>query len=160
MSREGEPSRSARKRDDDALQTLGERLVGLSAEALARIPLPEDLADAIREARRIHERGGHRRQLQYIGKLMRRVDTAPILAAIAALDARHHDESDAFHRAEQWRDRLLREPGAVKVLCEECPKADAQRLTQLVHEAAAEHAAGKPPRHARELFRYLRDEVL
>jgi ribosome-associated protein len=79
------PSKSARKREAHALQKLGEDLVALRAADLARLPLPETLRDAIDEARRLTSRGALARQRQYIGKLMRDIDVAPIQAALAAL---------------------------------------------------------------------------
>lgn len=82
------PSKSARKRAAHAVQELGERLIGLREQELAALQLPEPLADAIREARRIRARGGLARQRQYIGKLMRDIDTAPIEAALARRTAR------------------------------------------------------------------------
>jgi ribosome-associated protein len=161
MTRDDEgPSRGARKRESEARQELGERLVGLKQAELARIPLPEELASAIAVARGISERGGRRRQLQYIGKLMRRIETRGIEAALKELESDHRQEDEEFHHAEQWRDRLLKEgPAAIDALSTERPSADTTRIATLVTNAAAEKARHQPPRAARELFRYLRDVV-
>jgi len=153
------PSRGAQKRADQALQELGEGLVKLKAEELARIPLPDDLAAAVAEARRIHERGGHKRQLQYIGKLMRRIDAAPIAQALAAVDAGRQHDADAFHHLEAWRDRLLREgAAAIAALQEERPELNAARLATVLQQAQHDQARGNA-HGPRDLFRYLRDEV-
>jgi ribosome-associated protein len=155
-----ELSRSARKRDSQALQKLGERLVKLEDQQLAKIEMPEELATAVHLARRITERGGHRRQLQYIGKLMRRIDPRPIERALTDIEASHENVSAEFHSAERWRDRLLREGTvAVDELCAEQPLAERERLLAFIQSASAESKAHHPPRAARELFRYLRDQV-
>jgi ribosome-associated protein len=154
------PSRSALKRESQALQEMGERLVNLSPDALARIPMPDELNSAVQLARHIKERGGRHRQLQYIGKLMRQIDPQPIAEALEGLDTVHRNIAESEHRVEQWRDRLLREgPAAIATLQTEREGVDLPKLTKLTQEAVAESAAGKPPRAARVLFRYLRDEV-
>jgi len=82
------PSKSQRKRDATALQDLGEQLVKLTPTQLSRVPLPDELRAAVRLARSITQRGGHKRQLQYIGKLMRQLDeveTAAICAVLGTL---------------------------------------------------------------------------
>ncbi len=154
-------SRSARKRDSEALQKLGTELVKLPDTELARIPLPEDLAEAVSLARRLPKGGGLRRQMQHIGALMRRVDATPIRSALAGLRTEHATAAEALHRVERWRDRLLAEGDAgVDALLEDAPHADGVRLRRLIAEAHHERAQSKPPRATRELFRYLRDAVL
>jgi len=154
-------SRSARKRESEALQKLGTELVRLPETELMRIPLPEELAEAIVLARRLPKGGGLRRQMQHIGALMRRVDAAPIRDSLAELHAEHGAAADVQHQIERWRDRLLAEGnGAVDALLADYPHADGTRLRQLVAEALGERSRSKPPRAARVLFRYLRDAVL
>jgi ribosome-associated protein len=154
-------SRSARKRESEALQKLGTELVRLPETELMRIPLPEELAEAIVLARRLPKGGGLRRQMQHIGALMRRVDAAPIRDALAELHAEHSAAADIQHQIERWRDRLLAEGnGAVDALLADYPHADGTRLRQLVAEALGERSRSKPARAARVLFRYLRDAVL
>lgn len=151
------PSKSQRKREALALQALGERLVELRPAERARIPLPEPLEQAVVEARRIRQRGGRRRQLQFIGRLMREIDAAPIVAALEELDARGRAAAAEHQRAEQWRSRLLEEGDtALAALLDEHPQADRQHLRQLMRQAQQEHAVGKPPRAERQLFRALR----
>ena len=123
------PSKTQRKKEVHALQALGERLVGLNAEQLAAVPLPDDLRDAVLEAKRIRSREGHRRQLQYI----------------------------AHHRIERWRLRLLDDDGALTEFAREHPRADLQRLRTCVREARKERLAGGEPRHFRDLFRLIRE---
>lgn len=152
------PSKGALKRQAEELQELGEALIDMPDEALEQLPLPEILRDAVINARRFTSHGARLRQRQYIGKLMRKVDAAPIRAAI---DERRRAERVAarrFRRIETWRDRLLREPDlAVAQLKQELPAADADHVRTLAIRAAEELRHGRAPRAARVLFQYLRD---
>jgi ribosome-associated protein len=155
------PSRSADKRAAEALQALGEELIGLKPEALAAFELPDRLRDAILEAQRITAHGALRRQRQYIGRLMRKVDAEPIRARLQSLRGEDAASRARFHRIERWRDRLIAEgDSALNALLEERPDADRTHLRQLLREAqqeqqrAAERPA--PPLAHRALFRALR----
>src|SRR5262245_42085168 len=123
------PSKGALKRQAEELQQLGEALIDLPDEVLEQLPLPEILRDAVSNARRFTSHGASLRQRQYIGKLMRKIDVAPLRAAI---EARRRDEQAAarrFRRIEDWRDRLLGEPDvAITQLREEVPAADVERV--------------------------------
>lgn len=148
------PSKSARKRESHALQTLGERLLEAPPAVLAELDLPEALRDAIALAKRIRERGALRRQRQLIGKLMRRVDPAPIEAALERIDHTHRDAVRLDHAAEAWRERLLEGADTeVAVFVEAHPAVDVQRLRQLVRAGRGDHEA---VRARRELFRLVR----
>ena len=149
-------SKTQRKMQVLALQDLGGELVALSEEQLARIELPERLRDAVMVARRITKFEAKRRQLQYIGKLMRGVEAEPIRAALDAALARSRRQVAAHKRIEAWRERLLAGPGAVNELLAEYPGADAQRLRALVRGALRERAESRPPRSFRELYQALR----
>ncbi len=152
-----EISKSERKRESQAAQDLGEKLVQLPASQLKQIPMPDELRDAIALARRITQRGGHRRQLQYIGKLMRGLDTDPIRTALDRLENRDAEAVAQLHRAERWRDRLLAEgDAALEELVNGFPAVDRQHIRQLIRSAQQEQAKSKPPRSARELFRLLK----
>lgn len=151
-------SKSQRKRDAKALQELGEALVRLNAEQLQRLELPTELHEAVILAQGIRQHGGRKRQLQFIGKLLRSLDAEPIRAALATLQGQSRAAAARHHRIERWRDRLLEEgDGAVTELMQTLPGADPQHLRQLLRNARREAAAGQPPRAARTLFRYLRD---
>jgi len=148
------PSRSARKREVEALQKMGERLLQMTPAQRARIPLPDDLKRAVEDALKMKSHGALRRQRQYIGRLMREVDVEPVRAALAALDRQHGGEVRAQHRLEQWRDRLLAEgESALDAALVEFPAAERSRLAGLLRQALADAS----PRGRRELFRYLRD---
>ena len=159
MQAEEKPSKTARKRAMHELQTLGERLVGLNSEQLAAISLPEDLQDAIERARRITKHEARRRQLQYIGRLMRDVDPEPIREKLRAWDGLSTDATARVHRIERWREELLENDGAIGALVRAHPRMDTQRLRALVRNAREERTAGLPPRAYRELFRALRDII-
>ena len=132
--------------------------VELPDEALDELPLPEILRDALLNARRFTSHGARLRQRQYIGKLMRKVDAAPIRAAIEAREREQRLDAHRFRRLETWRDRLIAEPDSTLVeLREEMPAADAERVRALALQAAEESRQGRPPRAARLLFQYLRD---
>ncbi|WP_461517395.1 ribosome biogenesis factor YjgA [Porticoccus sp.] len=156
---EEEPkSKSAVKREMTALQKLGEELVNLSPAKLAKIPMPEQLAEAVMLARRLKNREGKRRQLQYIGKIMRVIDSEAIQQA---LESFHHDSlafRQHFHRLENWRDRLISEGDrAMEDLLVDMPELDRQHLRQLIRQAQKEASQNKPPAAARKLFQYLRE---
>ncbi len=154
---EEKPSKTARKRAMHELQTLGERLIGLNSEQLAAIALPEGLQDAIERARPKHE--ARRRQLQYIGRLMRDVDPEPIREKLRAWDGVSTEETARVHRIERWREKLLENDGAIGALVHAHPGIDTQRLRALARKAREERAAGRQPRAYRELFRALRDII-
>lgn len=155
------PSKSERKRRSDDLQALGEELIDLPQAELDALPLPETLREAVMLARRITAHGGLYRQKQYIGKLMRKIDAAPIRAALNAKRDRERAEALRFRRIEQWRDRLMREGApALDALCAEAPcPVDRQALGELLDRARAERADKGPPHARRELFRVLRDAL-
>ena len=152
-------SRSEMKRDMLELQALGEAIVKLSKGQLDTIPIDDEtLAEAINTARRIKHREGLRRQMQYIGKLMRKVDTEAIVAAYKKLQDGRKEEAREFHKLEQWRDHLI-ESGhqSIEEVMERFANADRQYLRQLVMQANKEIKNNKPPAASRKLFRYLRE---
>lgn len=152
------PSKTRRKRDVEALQELGSELLDFSEEVLQQLDLPEKLLDAITEARKIQSYGARRRQLQYIGKLMRDIDPAPIRAAIAARGHQQETHTQAFHLLEALRDALvLQGDSALGEVLEHFPLADRQHLRKLARQARREHDEHQPPKASRRLFRYLRE---
>jgi ribosome-associated protein len=151
------PSKSQRKRDVEALQDLGRDLTQLSKDQLKKMDLPEDLMDALLEYKRITSHGAMRRQMQFIGKVMREIDTDPIVEQLAAMRGESNAAKAEFHLLERWRERLLTDDGAVTEWLTAHPDADGQRLRQLIRNARKEAELGKPPKSSRELFRLLRD---
>lgn len=142
------------------LQDLGERLVDLNSEQLAAVGLPEDLRDAIEFARRTTKHEARRRQMQYIGRLMRSVDPEPIREKLKVWDGVSAEHTAQQHRIERWRDRLLEDEAAIDELLRAHPGIDARRLRALTRRAREERGAGTPPRAYRELFRALREIVV
>src|SRR5258706_13663236 len=124
---EEKPSKTERKRAMHELQALGERLVGLNQEQLAAIALPENLHEAVEQARRITKHEARRRQLQYIGRLMRDVDPQPIRGKLKVWDGVSTEETARVHRIERWREKLLEDDGAGGALVRVHPGIDAQR---------------------------------
>ncbi len=152
------PSKSRRKRDMLELQKLGEELLTFPDAALQTMGLPEPLLEALESARRIKAHGGRRRQIQYIGKLMRTLDTATIRTAIASRQQQESTHSRAFHRLEGLREALIDDADAALAgVLGEFPAADRQQLRRLARQARTERENHQPPRAARALFRYLRE---
>lgn len=153
-------SKSQIKREMHALQALGKKLVQLDKQRLASIPLPETLHDAILTAQNIHQNGAMKRQLQYIGKVMRSINHEPIEKALNKLEGKDKQNSAVFHRCENWRDRLLNEGNsALEAFIGEYPATDRQQLRQIIRNAVKEQQSNKPPKSARNLFRYLRELI-
>ena len=151
------PSKSQLKREMTALQEMGEELVGLSRERLAKIDMPERLRDAILDAQRITKHEARRRQMQYIGKIMRDVDAGPLREALDELKGLSAAANARQHHLENLRTRLMEDETAFGDLAREFPAADIQHLRQLRRNALREAEQGRPPRAYRELFRELRE---
>jgi len=152
------PSKSSLKRDAHALQQLGTQLVDVPESVWAMLGLPDSLVAALLEARRLHARGGRKRQLQFIGKLMRDVDPEPIRHYFEQERLRARKLARAHHDLEAWRDRLIEEGDpAVEVFLKQHAQADRQHLRQLIRQARKEQAQNRPPKSSRALFRYIRD---
>jgi ribosome-associated protein len=148
-------SKTQRKRQMTNLQDVGEELVKLSAEMISRLDLPEALREAVLDCKRFTKHEAIRRQMQYIGRIMRDLDTTPIAEQLAALHAPSHRQSALFHLAERWRQEMMADPESIQRFVAEFPEADPLRLRELVAAAQKEHAAERSPKHFRELFHVL-----
>lgn len=150
-------SKSQKKRDMTALQELGEQLVKLSADRLTKMDLPEALREAVREAQRMSGRNeAMRRQMQYIGRLMREADAGPIRAELDKVNGVSKAEVARLHRLERMRERFIEDEKVATEIVATWPEADIQHLRQLRRNAIKEHADNKPPRAFREIFRILK----
>jgi ribosome-associated protein len=149
-------SKTRRKAEMDALQDLGVQLVALPKDKLAKLELPEALSDAVHEAKRITSNGALRRQMQYIGRLMRDIDPAPIVDQLQRWEGKHSAETAHFHQIERWRERLLQDEAALSEFMQRYPGVDSQQLRTLIRNSRREHLDNKPPKSSRELFRLLR----
>jgi ribosome-associated protein len=163
-----EPSRTDLKRESDEQQKLGEDLLTLRAELMTRLDLPEKLVEAVAEAKRISNFEGLRRQMQFIGKLMRKLEAGKIEEIRAALEEQHMPsakETMLLHQAEQWRDRLVADDDAVGQWINLSPGTDSQQLRALVRQARKDAKPEKPgmaPRHGRayrEIFQLVREQL-
>lgn len=139
------------------LQDLGAELVALSVDQIKKIDLPDDLREAVRDCQRFTQHEAHRRQLQYIGKLMRGLDAAPIRAAIDDIKGISAAANARMHALERLRERFLADEKVIAEIAAAHPGADLQHLRQLRRNALKEQELGKPPRAFRELFRVLRE---
>ncbi|MCX8958245.1 ribosome biogenesis factor YjgA [Erwinia psidii] len=150
-------SKSEIKRDAEELKRLGAELVDLSKNALDKIPLDDQLRDAIELAQKI-KKEGRRRQLQLIGKLLRSREEEPIRLALDKLKNRHNQQVALFHKLEMLRDRLVDQGDeAMAEVLNLYPDADRQQLRQMIRNAQKEKSAGKPTKAYRQIFQYLRE---
>ncbi len=168
-----EPSRTELKRESDELQKLGENLLTLRADLMAKVDLPEKLVEAVAEAKRITNFEGKRRQMQFIGKLMRKLDEDAVEGVRAALLEQSQgsaQETLQLHLAEQWRDRLIKDDDACGEWLQNFPGTDSQQLRALIRQArkdapatsAATVSQGLAPRQSRayrEIFQLVRAEM-
>jgi ribosome-associated protein len=153
------PSKTQRKKAVHELQDLGAELVELSEERLAAIDLPERLRDAVMQARQITAHEARRRQMQYIGKIMRKVDAEPIRVALGAWRVQSDAHTAGHKRVEAWRDRLLSDEAALAELMRDYPRADPLQLGPLIRRALRERETGQPPRSYRALYQALRELI-
>ena len=157
------PSRTELKRQADDLQTLGRELAELPSERLARVDMPDALRDAIAEWQRTRSHEGRRRQLQYIGKLMRTADADVLREAVAASKLGSAQQTLLLHETERWRDALIADDEAATTWLQQHPDCDAQRLRSLVRAARRDGAAATPelrqPKSYRELFQFIRPHL-
>lgn len=154
---EDEVSKSQRKRDSTALQKLGATLVTLKLSQIEQLHLPEALLDAVMEAKRLTKHEAIRRQMQFIGRVMRSVDAAPIQAQIDAWNGVNDQETAKQHQLERWRDRLIEDDAVLAEFIMQFPACDAQPLRTLIRNTRKERALNKPPGNYRALFRMLRE---
>jgi ribosome-associated protein len=150
------PSKTRVKQAMTQLQDLGEALVAIDSRRLAELGLPERLEDALRAAKQITKHEARRRQLQFVGRLMRDVDPEPIRATLARWAEIPNAEKARFAALERWRDRLLEDDAALDAYLDGHPQTPRKELAARVAAARGERSRGGPPRHVRELFRYLR----
>ena len=163
-----EPSRTDRKRESTELQKLGEDLLTLRIDLMERLALPDKLIDAIDEARRISNFEGKRRQMQFIGKLMRQLEPPTLDTVRTVLSEQHRGSASdalALHQVEQWRDRLVADDTALSDWVQQYPQSDSQQVRALIRQArrdAKPTVAGETPRHGkayRELFVLIRAQL-
>lgn len=155
------PSKSQRKRDSDALQQLGEQLTQATPAVIAKCELPEKLLAAIEEFQALpNKHGAQRRQLQFIGKLMRLLDDETVERINAQLNRNVEMEKRKFHRIEELRDKLVSGDNSVLTdVLKEHPKLDAQMVGRLVRQARKEQERGEAPGSSRKLFKLLRETL-
>ncbi len=161
----GPPSKTQLKAEADEKQALGEALLTLRADLMARLDLPDKLLDALAETKRITNFEGRRRQMQFIGKLMRPLDAGPIREAINEQQSGSAQLTLQLHLAEQWRDKLIADDDALGTWLSEYPDTDSQQLRALIRQARKDAKPEKPgeaPRHGksyREIFQLVKQAM-
>ncbi|MFZ6641485.1 ribosome biogenesis factor YjgA [Undibacterium sp. TC4M20W] len=154
------PSKSQLKREMTALQKMGQELVEQARERVKRVPMPEDVREAILICQQIKDHEGRRRQMQYVGKKMRTLDEAEIALIQKTIDSwkgASKAETAAMHALERRRDKLLADDNALTELMAEHPHLDVQQLRTMIRNARKEQAENKPPKAYREIFQILKD---
>ena len=153
-------SKSEIKRDAEDLKQLGEKLVNLTKANLTKVPLDDSLKDAIELAQRL-QKEARRRQLQYIGKLLRSIDAEPIREALEKIENKHNQQQAMLHKLEILRDELIAKgDAALTDLLNEYPSADRQQLRNLIRAAQKEKEPNKPSKAYREIYQILRTLIL
>ncbi|MEO3877379.1 ribosome biogenesis factor YjgA [Rheinheimera fenheensis] len=154
-------SKSQVKREMHELQKLGEELVALSAAARAKVPLDDELKDALQLADKLgNKREALRRHIQFIGRLMRSRDLEPIEQALAILRNTNQAATRQFHKVEHWRDKLLSDNDALTEFIAAYPDVDVQQLRQLIRNAKREQEKQQPPKYFRELFQLIKPLII
>ncbi|UOD31411.1 DUF615 domain-containing protein [Massilia violaceinigra] len=154
------PSKSELKRQMNELQKLGEELVAEARDRVKRVPMPEDVRDAILACQLITNHEGRRRQMQFVGKKMRTLDEEEVAVIQRTIDSwkgMSKADTAALHALERRRDKLLADDKALTVLLEENPELDVQHLRTLIRNARKEQAESKPPKAYREIYQILKD---
>jgi len=154
------PNKTELKREAETLVELGKRLTELDNAVLQQFDLPDELMHAIDEAKAIRSHGAKKRQFKLIGKILRGMETDELLQWFETQDHTRRGEVNAFHEVERWRDRLIAGgAGAMSEFLSLYPDTDRQRLNQLVRGAVREASMEKPPKSARQLFKYLKEII-
>ena len=154
------PSKSELKRKMSELQKLGEELVAEARDRVKRVPMPEDVRDAILECQTITDHEGRRRQMQFVGKKMRTLDEEEVAVIQRTIDSwkgMSKADTAALHALERRREKLLADDKALTVLLAEHAELDGQHLRTLIRNARKEQAENKPPKAYREIFQSLKD---
>lgn len=152
-------SKTQRKKQMDALQSLGRELIDLPADRLTRMGLPDALLGAIAEYKRINSHSAKKRQEQYIGRLMRDIDPEPIQAQLAACRGESARHTAWLHRIERWREQLIADDKMLPAFLAEHPGTDVQALRTLIRNVRKEQQEARPPKFFRQLFQQIKDII-
>lgn len=153
------PSKSQLKREMTALQKLGAELIAEPRERVKRVPMPEDVRDAILECQQITDHEGRRRQLQYVGKKMRTLEEEEVALIRKTIDSWKQPskaETAALHALERRRDKLVADDNALTELRAQYPDLDVQQMRTMIRNARREQAENRPPKAYREIFQTLK----
>jgi len=153
----GRPSKTKQKQAMHELRDLGAELVELSVGQLKRINLPENIYEAVRDCQKITAHGARRRQIQYLGKLMRTTDEEPIRAGLALIRGESSAETARLHRLERFRARFIEDEAFLTEIAAVWPQIDLQHMRQLRRNTLKEQEAGKPPKSFRAIFQVLQE---
>lgn len=157
LNTEEPASKTQLKAEADEQQALGVRLTELPKDKLLKLDLPDTVLTAVLDTKKITANGAIRRHRQYLGRLMREIDNAPILEQLARWDGKHTAENAYFHGLERWRDRMISDTNALSEFIALYPNTEIQQLRTLIRNAQKELEANKPPKSSREIFKLLRE---
>ncbi len=154
--------RAAREVEDAAGRVLAERLVAAPEEWFAQVPIERgsQLADHLERARAMNPCKARRREVRYVGRMLRSEDRAPLIEALDLAESGQGEDDDALHVAEDWRERLIDDGDlALDAFCRAHPEADRQRMRQLARQAQKQRASKAPPKAARVLFQLIKGSL-
>ncbi|MEQ8206780.1 MAG: ribosome biogenesis factor YjgA [Woeseia sp.] len=149
------PSKSAKKRDAKNVQSLGERLLELTEQQLAKMPMDDDLRDLIMHSKSIRSHSAQRRQRMYLAKVMRNADTEQLQSAVDALEQGQNLERQLFHRAERWRDRLVSEGAPALQAFNATYNGEHPELARLLHDIRPGMPEASRRQLSRQIFRQI-----
>lgn len=154
-------SRTQKKKAALAAQKLGEQLLSLTDEQLEKLDIPEVLQSAVEQARGIKKHGARRRQLQYIGTIMRQLDTQLLKTGLEAISDQDHEHIRRFKQVEHWRDRLATGGKEhVDELLKACPLMDRKTLMKMVQNCQRAGTGSDTRKAGRALFRYIKQFLI
>ncbi|GAA6166217.1 ribosome biogenesis factor YjgA [Sessilibacter corallicola] len=153
------PSKTQLKKESQQLQELGDQLTQLNETQMLELQLDDALLDAVKIAKKMKASNSRRRQIQFIGKLIRNRDPEALIQAFEQLTQEKENHVQVHHLCENWRDRLLEDMNELQAFLDQYPNADRQQLRQLIRNAQNEKKANKPPASARKLYTLIKSVV-
>ena len=153
-------SKTELKKDSKKIQAFGKKISELSSEEISSFNFPDTILKAIKDCKSIKSNVAKKRQVQYLGKLLREIDLSEIYLKMDQINSNSQLEVRNNHKAEIWRERLIQDKDAVTELIRLCPDVDRQKIRQLIQNTLKETKASNPPKYYRQLFKYIKEHIV
>ena len=153
-------SKTELKKDSKKIQAFGKKISELSSEEISSFKFPDTILKAIKDCKSIKSNVAKKRQVQYLGKLLREIDLSEAYLQMNQINSNSQLEVRNNHKAEIWRERLIQDKGAVTELIRLCPNVDRQKIRQLIQNTLKETKASNPPKYYRQLFKYIKEHIV